>query len=252
MIITVAVRAVRPGVARRPLIVVAGVIAALSLAGCSVQAHGAEAAPDHVLLMVFDQMRPDYIDRFGLANFKRLRASSRNYPDAYVGHLSSQTVVAHMVIPTGLRPGALPWVDDVLVDVDGAIGKPGLAYNTGKLSRLQTWQLLQKIPRDQFLAARIKDALGRKVFAVGQKDYAAEFLGGPHSDAIVRLGKVGADFRCAPDGVNVPDYITSNARFTVDCQEAYGTNFKTIYTIDGNRYVPGKNPARLGGDVWTA
>jgi len=227
-------------------------IAVLAFAPRSTPPRAQSGRPDHVLVMVFDQMRPDYIDRFGLANFKRLRASSRNYPDAYVGHLSSQTVVAHMVIPTGLRPGALPWVDDVLVDVDGAIGKPGLAYNTGKLSRLQTWQLLQKIPRDQFLAARIKDALGRKVFAVGQKDYAAEFLGGPHSDAIVRLGKVGADFRCAPDGVNVPDYITSNARFTVDCQEAYGTNFKTIYTIDGNRYVPGKNPARLGGDVWTA
>lgn len=95
------------------------------------------AAPDHLLLMVFDQMRPDYIDRFGLENFKRLRASSRHYPEAYVGHLSSQTVVAHMVIPTGLRPGALPWMDDVLVDVDGALGKPGLAYNTGKLTRPQ-------------------------------------------------------------------------------------------------------------------
>ena len=135
-------------------------------------------ATDHLLLMVFDQMRPDYIDRFGLTNFKKLRASSRHYPEAYVGHLSSQTVVAHMVIPTGLRPGALPWMDDVMVDVDGAIGKPGLAYNTGKLTPAQTWQLLQKIPREQFLPARLQDTLGGKVFAVGEKDYAATFLGG--------------------------------------------------------------------------
>ena len=32
--------------------------------------------PDHLLLMVFDQMRPDYIDRFDLPNFKRLRAAN--------------------------------------------------------------------------------------------------------------------------------------------------------------------------------
>ena len=119
------------------------IFAAASIAAMAVSPRAAPAHPDHVLLMVFDQMRPDYIDRFGLANFKRLRSSSRNYPDAFVGHLSSQTVVAHMVIPTGLRPGALPWVDDVLVDNDGAIGKPGLAYNTGRLSRPQAWQLLQ-------------------------------------------------------------------------------------------------------------
>src|SRR5687768_4321340 len=251
MIITVAVRAVRPGVARRPLIVVAGVIAALSLAGCSVQAHGAEAAPDHVLLMVFDQMRPDYIDRCDLKNFKRLRASSRHYPDAFVGHLSSQTVVAHMVIPTGLRPGALPWVDDVLVGVDGTIGKPGAAYNTGKLTRDQTRQLLKKIPREQFLPARIQDTLGGKVFAVGTKDYAAEFLGGPYASSIVRLGAP-ADGRCAPAGVNVPAYITSNPRFTVECTQTYGTDFTTIYKLDGSRYVPGNDAARLGGDAWTA
>src|SRR5687768_871480 len=181
------------------------ILAAASISAISVSTTAAHRAPppkvDHVLLMVFDQMRPDYIDRFGLTNFKRLRSSSRNYPDALVGHLSSQTVVAHMVIPTGLRPGDLPWVDDALVDIDGAIGKPGLAYNTGKLTRPQTWQLLQKIPRDQFLPARIQDKLGGKVFAVGEKDYAAAFLGGPHASAIVTMKA------CAPEGVNVPEYI---------------------------------------------
>lgn len=209
-------------------------------------------APDHVLLMVFDQMRPDYIDRFGLANFKRLRATSRNYPDAYVGHLSSQTVVAHMVIPTGLRPGALPWMEDVLVDVDGALGSPGGAYRTGDLSEAQAWKLLDKIPREQFLPARIQDALGGKVFAVGEKDYAAQFLGGPHASAIVTLGRPDAKGRCKPVGANVPAYLAANPRFEVDCKETFGTGFSTIYTIDGSRYVPGTDAAHLGGDIWTA
>jgi hypothetical protein len=216
------------------------------------------AVPDHLLFMVFDQMRPDYIDRFGLENFKRLRASSRHYPDAYVGHLASQTVVAHMVMPTGLPPRALPWVEDAFVDEAGTLGKPGAAYKTGELGREQTWKLLQGIPRTQFLPARLIDALGEKVggvFAVGQKDYAANLLGGPHASSIVTLAKPqdGAT-ECTPTGVNVPDYIASNRRFAIDCSESqtYGTGFNTVYKIDGNRYVPGKDPAHLGGDIWTA
>ena len=209
----------------------------------------APRTPDHLLLMVFDQMRPDYIDRFGLENFKRLRSASRNYPDGYVGHMTSQTVVAHIVIPTGLRPGALPWVDEAMVDFGGAIGKPDLAYRTGRLTRPQYFQLLKGIPREQFLPARIQDTLGGKVFAVGSKDYAANLLGGPYASGIVHMTN------CAPDGVNVPDYIASNKRFTVDCTQNYGTKLgdpETVYAIDGNRYVPGKDPERLGGDVWTA
>jgi hypothetical protein len=34
--------------------------------------------------MVFDQMRPDYIDRYNLEHFKRLRAPLRHDPDAFV------------------------------------------------------------------------------------------------------------------------------------------------------------------------
>jgi hypothetical protein len=230
---------------------VAGVVAALGLSACATLPPAPQAPPDHLLFMVFDQMRPDYIDRFGLEHFKRLRASARNYPDGYVGHLSSQTVVAHLVIPTGLPPGALPWADDMLVDVDGTIGTPGLAYNTGQLSREHVRLLLQKIPREQFLPARLQDALGGRVFAVGEKDYAAGFLGGPYASAIVTLAR-DAEGQCRPDGVNVPDYILSNPRFTLECKATYGTDFRTIYKIDGSRYVPGQDSSRPGGDVWTA
>jgi len=138
------------------------------------------------------------------------------------------------------------------VDVDGTLGKPGGAYNTGKLTREQAWRLLRKIPREQFLPARIHDGLGGRVFAVGEKDYAAAFLGGPHASAIVTLKTDSATGRCTPDGVNVPDYIASNHRFTLECTETYGTNFATIYKIDGSHYVPGNDPTRLGGDIWTA
>lgn len=114
--------------------------------------------------------------------------------------------------------------------------------------------MLQKIPREQFLPARLQDTLHEKVFAVGTKDYAAAFLGGPHASAIITLAppKKDGDGRCTPDGVNVPGYIASNARFAIECTQGYGTKFSTIYAIDGSRSVPGNDPARLGGDIWTA
>ena len=207
------------------------------------------AKPDHLVIMVFDQMRPDYIDRFDLKNFKRLRDSSRNYPEAYVGHLASQTIVSHLVIPTGLAPKDLPWQDDAMVDVDGVLGKPGAAYDADVFTREEMWRFLERIPRSQFLPARIQDQLG-PVFAIAQKGYAARAFGGPHASTIVSLAR--ASGRCTPDGVNVPAYISGNDRYSLECAEPYGTSGSTVYTLDGSRFVPGNDPSRLGGDVWTA
>ena len=225
------------------------IAAAVAFASCGRSEPAPRPRLDHVIVMVFDQMRPDYIDRFNLQNFKRLRATSRHYPDAYVGHLASQTVVSHVVIPTGLAPKNLPWQEDVLLDREGALGKPNAAYKTDDLTREQMWRLLANVPRQRFLQARLQDALG-PVFAVGEKNYAAMVFGGPHASAIVTLAK--SQGKCTPDGVNVPAYIAGNPRFSLDCAETYGTGLPTIYAFDGSRYVPGNDASRHGGDVWTA
>lgn len=224
--------------------------AAVAASSCGEASTGPVARPDHVIIMVFDQMRPDYVDRFDLANFKRLRARSRHYPEAYVGHLASNTIVAHLVIPTGLPPSRLPWQDGVMVDVDAVLGKPGAAYDSDELTREQAWRLLEGIPREQFLSARLQDAFARPVFAVGEKGYAARTFGGPHASSIVTLTR--ASGRCTPDGVNVPRYIAGSPRFDLECAKPYGAAFPTIYALDGSHYVPGDDPERAGGDVWTA
>ena len=233
------------------LIAAATIVAAVA-ARPATRETASSAATDHLLVLVFDQMRPDYIDRFNLRNFKRLRASSRHYPDAFVGHLSSQTVVAHAVIPTGLRPGELPWQDEAMIDLDGVLGKPGAVYKTGELKSPEFMRFLQRLPRSQFIGERVRDAFGGRVFAVGSKNYAATLFGGPHADGIVTLEKEKTGGRCVPDGVNVPAYISEDPRFIVDCTEKYGTGLSTVYAFDGNHYVPGRDPAHLGGDVWTA
>ena len=223
---------------------------ALALSDCVPRAPTPKPVPDHLMILVFDQLRPDYIDRFDLKNFKRLRSTSRDYPNAYVGHVGAQTVVSHLVIPTGLLPKALPWQDDAFVDMKGDLGKPGAAYETTTLTLPQFWQMLRSIPREQFLGSRIQDKFGGKVFAVGEKSYSTEVFGGPFADAIVTLARTSG--RCTPDGINMPDYIASHPRYILNCEEKYGTGYSTIYSLDGNHYVPGKDPAHLGGDVWTA
>ena len=52
--------------------------------------------------------------------------------------------------------------------------------------------------------------------------------------------------------MNVPTYISGDQRFTLDCFEKYGTGFRTVYSLDGSHYVPGRDPAHQGGDIWTA
>lgn len=225
------------------------VVTVLALAGCSRPPAEPRARPDHVLIMVFDQMRPDYIDRFDLKHFKRLRESSRHYPEAYIGHLGAQTIVSHFVIPTGLAPKDLPWQDDSFIDVEGVLGKPGAAYDADELTLDEMWRFVERIPRERFLPARIQDALG-PVFAVGEKDYAAQLFGGPHATSIVTLERIGGN--CRPYGINVPSYISANPRYSLECKETFGTGLSTIYTLDGSHYVPGNDPSRAGGDVWTA
>lgn len=205
--------------------------------------------PDRLMILVFDQMRPDYIDRFDLQHFKKFRAASRHFPNAYVGHLGSQTVVSHLVIPTGLLPRQLPWQDNVFVDRAGTLGKAGAVYDTGRLTREQYWTLLAALPDRAFLASRLRQQTGRKVIAIGEKDYATLLLGTPAADAIITLAKAGG--ACQPSGMRVPAYISANPRFTLDCSNPYGTGLSTVYALDGDHYVPGENPAHQGGDVWT-
>src|SRR5262249_19557272 len=57
--------------------------------------------PKRVMILVFDQMRPDFVDRFDLKHFKWLAENGVSFPQAYVGDLGSITVVSHAVITSG-------------------------------------------------------------------------------------------------------------------------------------------------------
>ena len=205
--------------------------------------------PSRVMILVFDQMRPDYIDRFDLKNFKRLRAMSVNYTEATVGYIGAETVVSHLVIPSGLPPSLLPWKDDVFLDYKGIIGPAGSVYATGGIPGDKMTALMNTLPPDIYLPYELKKKFGGKVFAVAQKDYAAFAFGTTQADGVITLKK--ANGVCTPTGIQVPDFITKNSRYTLQCKETYGTE-TTYYPLDGNRFVPGNDPDHLGGDPWVA
>jgi hypothetical protein len=153
------------------------------------------------------------------------------------------------VIPTGLPPKDLPWLEDVLLDAEGVLGKPGAAYKTDDLTRDQMWRLLEHVPRERFSAVTDSERAGPGV-RHRREELRRHGVRRSYAAGIVTLAK--AKGRCTPDGVNVPANIASNPRFSLECAEPYGTGFPTIYALDGSRYVPGNDASRQGGDVWTA
>lgn len=106
---------------------------------------------------------------------------------------------------------------------------------------------------------------GSKVVTISPKAYAGYAFGGAGSDSIVTFS--GRDHDCdgdgtnnwrGPDGINVPDYLSSPAcgRFYVDSDSAktYDTwqSPARLYPLDGDRYTSGHDEDHLGGDVWAA
>lgn len=231
--------------------------------------HGGKSEPPkRVLVLVLDQLRPDYVDKFDMRNVKALMRRGASFDKAYLGHMASETVISHNVITSGKLPRNMGWSDEVYRDVDNVLGEgEGTMWITGSLTRDQFNLLIEnggypKLP--DYLHGAYRDS---KYIVVGQKAYAAYSSSGPTGDITVTFS--GRNFDCLNDGVgvnsrgptgwNVPSYIAepSCGRYYVNSASSlnYGTADTPpawMYPLDGNRFVPGFDPAHLGGDVWVA
>lgn len=207
--------------------------------------------PDRLLFLVFDQMRPDYIDRFDLKNFKRLRAMGTNYKNAYVGHFPSLTVVSHIVMTTGLLPKDLPWGDATVVDTKGLWGTKDKIVDVEKAPQESFLKAMSSLPEEKHFIQQFKKSTNKKVFSIGQKDYATMAMGGPYADSLIYMKKSKDSKFWVPQGANVPLYIQSNKRYELDATYDYGTK-NSFYPIEGNKYFPGDDKSHLGGDIWVA
>ena len=248
---------------------VAGVVIGLLVvlgAGSSAWAHGKKEPPKRVLILVVDQFRPDYVDKFDMRNVRALMRDGVNFDNAYLGHMASETVITHNVITSGQQPKDMGWADEAFRDTDNVLGAgPSSMWTSGSLTRDQFnmliahegyWKLAD------YLKARYP---GTKFITAGQKNYAVYSANGPTGDISVTFSS--RNFNCdgatsnnwrGPTGLNVPTYLSepSCGRYYVNSSTGltYGTDVAPawMYPLDGNRFAVGRDPAHLGGDVWTA
>jgi len=228
--------------------------------------HHGKKRPTRVLIVLFDQMRPEYADRFGMTNFQSVRDGGRYFKKSYVGYMGSETVISHNAIVSGQLPKHMGWVDEAYRDTGNLLGGgANKMWVTGDLTldQFQTLVTHEGYPKlaDYLHAAKP----GSKVITVGEKSYAVESATAGTGDIGVRLSSRVSDGSCPaigvyrkPTGRNVPAYLSDPCgRYFINSDKAndYGTTSafpSWLYPEDGNRFFPGNDPAHLGGDVWAA
>jgi predicted AlkP superfamily pyrophosphatase or phosphodiesterase len=146
---------------------------ALLLGSC---AHAAAEPPRLVLVIVVDQMRADYLDRFAFTKgFAQLKSEGAVFTHAFHGHVPTETCPGHSVILTGQFP-----------NVTGIVGNEWYDRVTRTKITCMT-DAVHGLGPQNLLAYTIGDALkardpSAKVAAVSLKDRAAIPLGGKRAD----------------------------------------------------------------------
>ena len=246
--------------------------------------------PNRVVIVLFDQMIPAYANQYDMPNFRKVRDSGTDFKKAYLGYMASETVMAHNVITSGLEPRHMGWTDEAYRDAGNVFGKGANEMHiTGDLS-LADFALIEK--NNGVAYPKLADYLhtaypGTKFITVGEKSYAVESATGATGDIAVRMssrrpvynpdtapnncrnlsipGTTDKGQYREPTGKNVPSYLTQRdatdptlcGRFYINADKGndYGTKAafpSFLYPGEGNRFVPGNDPAHLGGDTWAA
>ena len=232
--------------------------------------HAAHA--QRVVFIVLDQLRPEFINAFHMTNVQALIRGGTSYPNAYLGHMGSETVVSHNVMTSGQLPKHMGWADEWFNDPDGVLGPKGTQYVTGSMGQGQFDALIKDkgYPKlADYLKSEHPDSI---VATVGEKNYAVYSMGGPGSDFRVTFS--GRNYDCddadpltpntwrGPTG-DVPTYISEPSGSAACLGNPYyvdadsDINYGTLdtppawmYPLQGNRDIPGNDPDHQGGDVW--
>jgi hypothetical protein len=252
-------------------IVAVGCLALLGIqVGPAAPVGAAPSRPSRVLIIVLDQMRPDYVELFDMENVAAVMAGGVNFDNALLGHMAAETVISHNVMTSGMFPKHMGWSNEVIRDVDDVFGgAEGEYVITSSMGCDQFAQLVQHegYPKLGDYLDEIDAGGDARFVAIGQKTTASCNAGQPAdaNDIIVRAGSA-ATLDCdedgvserwrPPSGVNVPGYIsTFCGRFYVNVTPTYGTATTSpawMYPLDGDRFAIGTSTDHMGGDIWTA
>jgi hypothetical protein len=256
------------------------VVTCLLLLMLLVAAASAMAAPKRVLVVVMDQMHPQYAQQYHMNNVLWLEKHGAWFPNAYVGDMASETVVSHNVMVSGLFPKHMGWSDEAFRDTNNVLGSTyggddKSMYVTGDLGYSDFVKLVTAgdYPKlGTYLQAA--NPTNPVVACIGEKNYQVRsmlagtnptdtncigvFLGSGSTADPALVSLLGGKYR-PPSGVNVPAYISADPanRFVVnsDPNNDYGTLTTApawIYPEDGDRMVPGMIEGHQGGDDWVA
>lgn len=226
--------------------------------------------PTHFVIVVIDQMQPGYAQQFGMTNVLDLQKKGVNFPNAYVGHMASETVIAHNVMVSGQFPKHMGWSDEAFRDVNNVIGYGADAIVTsGDLGFADYEKLIAEWDYKKLGDYLHEKFPGTVVANVGQKGYQVESMAASSSDYYVRYGSKKKTSDLADPSVvpwsgtyrgpsgKLPDYIKNDNRFLVsvgnpsDSLETTKTAPAWMYAEDG-RYVVGDYAGHEGGDNWVA
>jgi hypothetical protein len=244
-------------------------------AGQGVVAQEAPEHPNRVLIVLFDQMVPEFADQFEMPNYRSVRDAGTNFKRAYLGYMASETVMAHNVITSGQLPKHMGWTDEAYRDTLNLFGRGANEMHiTGDLSLSDFGTLISHEGYPKLADYLHSTFPGTKFIVVGEKSYAVESAVAPTGDIGVRMSgrssstldscgiELGGRYR-RPSGKNVPTYLTEPfcGRYYINSADGldYGTRAafpSWLYPEDGNRFFPGTDASALaghtGGDVWVA
>jgi predicted AlkP superfamily pyrophosphatase or phosphodiesterase len=143
--------------------------------------------PKLIVLVVVDQMRADYLDRYKAdlsAGFRRLTADGAVFTQAFYPHASTETAQGHATMLSGDSPKASGIVRDAWYD-----RSTGTSVTAGESTH---HRLLDGAARggspEQLLVHTLGDALKEQdrrsiTLTTSWKRYAAVLMGGQHADA---------------------------------------------------------------------
>jgi Type I phosphodiesterase / nucleotide pyrophosphatase len=260
---------------RMPLVALVVSLAAVAVLVPPVQAE--PDRPSHVVIIVLDQARTDTIERYDMENVQRLQRRGASFPNALVGHMAAETVISHNVITSGLFPRHMGWSNEVYRDSANLLGL-GPYHVTSSMSCAQFGTLIDKggySKLQDYLDAEFGEtsafaSIAQKRTSACTSGQTSSAVGDgtatPDPEDIIFQIRGSSASQCG-SGWRRPEYV-GMARayfgFTNDCTDrwwtfqaagAYGTGGLSpanIYPLDGNRFVPGFDPAHIGGDNWSA
>ncbi len=137
-----------------------------------------------------DQMRPEYAEQYDMTNVLWLQENGLHFPNAYVGHMQSDTVVSHNVIASGLFPKHMGWSDEAIRDIDGLLGYgEGAIVETGALGYNDYVKLIEAAGDYPKIGDYLHEKFpGTVVAMIGQKGYQVESMAAANADYWVRMG----------------------------------------------------------------